>query len=68
LLRLALGAPSQSLGGEMPKTNAKKRRVEGIASRGFFRRRKWIWIVLLIPAMQVAVVPRKRLRLTRLSR
>jgi len=37
-----------------------KARVKGFASRGFFRRRKWIWIVLavllLIPAMQVAVV------------
>jgi nitrate reductase NapE component len=45
----------------MPKTKTKKRnRVKGSASRGFFRRRKWIWIVLLvlllIPAMQVAVV------------
>jgi len=49
----------------MPKPNAKKRRVRGTrvkgsASRGFFRRRKWIWIVLLvlllIPALQVAVV------------
>jgi monofunctional biosynthetic peptidoglycan transglycosylase len=38
----------------------KKRRVKGVASRGFFRRWKWIWIVLLvlllIPAMQVAAV------------
>jgi hypothetical protein len=47
----------------MPKPNAKKRRVtrvKGVASRGFFRRRKLIWIVLLvlllIPALQVAVV------------
>jgi monofunctional biosynthetic peptidoglycan transglycosylase len=45
----------------MAKTTAKKRnRVKGVASRGFFRRRKWIWIpllvLLLIPAMQVAVV------------
>jgi monofunctional glycosyltransferase len=54
-----------SLLARMPKTNAKKRRVrvnrvKGSASRGFFRRRKWIWILLLvlllIPAMQVAVV------------
>jgi monofunctional biosynthetic peptidoglycan transglycosylase len=44
----------------MPKIKTKKRRVKGVTSRGFFRRRKWIWIVLLvlllIPAVQVAVV------------
>jgi monofunctional biosynthetic peptidoglycan transglycosylase len=44
----------------MPKTNARKRRVKGSASRGFFRRGKWIWIVLvvllLIPAIQVAAM------------
>jgi hypothetical protein len=42
---------------KMAKLNA---RVKGSASRGFFRRWKWIWIpvvvFLLIPAMQVAVV------------
>src|SRR5437870_6865007 len=45
----------------MPKPNAKKRRVnhvKGFASRG--RRKKWIllllMVLLLIPAMQVAVV------------
>ena len=46
---------------KMAKRSAKKRnRVKGVASRGFFRRRKWIWIVLLvlllIPVMQVAVL------------
>ena len=47
----------------MPKPNAKKRRVnrvKGFASRGLFRRWKWVLIpvavLLLIPAMQVAVV------------
>jgi monofunctional biosynthetic peptidoglycan transglycosylase len=46
----------------MAKARAKKprNRVIGVASRGFFRRWKWIWvtlvILLLIPAMQVAVV------------
>jgi hypothetical protein len=54
------------------KTRTPRNRVKGVASRGFFRRWKWIWIpllvLLLIPAMQVAAVPRKRLRLTRLSR
>jgi len=47
----------------MPKPNAKKRRVnrvKGFASRGFFRRWKRVLIpvavLLLIPAMQVAVV------------
>jgi membrane peptidoglycan carboxypeptidase len=45
----------------MAKTTAKKRnRVKGSASRGFFRRWKWVWIpvvvLLLIPAMQVAIV------------
>jgi monofunctional biosynthetic peptidoglycan transglycosylase len=43
----------------MAKTKSRNR-VKGVASRGFFRRWKWIWIVLLvlslIPAMQVAVV------------
>jgi membrane peptidoglycan carboxypeptidase len=43
----------------MAKTKPRNR-VKGVASRGFFRRGKWIWIVLLvlllIPAMQVAVV------------
>jgi monofunctional biosynthetic peptidoglycan transglycosylase len=42
----------------MPTPKTKKRRVKGVASRG--RRRKWILIVLLVlllmPAMQVAVV------------
>jgi membrane peptidoglycan carboxypeptidase len=37
-----------------------RNRVKGLASRGFFRRWKWIWIVLgvllVIPAMQVAAV------------
>jgi hypothetical protein len=51
----------RSLLAKMPKPKTKKRnRVKGVASRGFFRRWKWIWIVLLvlliIPAMQVAVV------------
>jgi monofunctional glycosyltransferase len=47
---------------EMAKTTTKKtrNRVKGAASSGFFRRRKWIWIVLLvlllIPAMQVGLV------------
>src|SRR5256886_1532941 len=47
----------------MPKPNAKKRRVnrvKGFASRGFFRRWKWVLIpvvvLLLIPAIQVAGV------------
>jgi monofunctional biosynthetic peptidoglycan transglycosylase len=46
----------------MPTLNAKKRkaRAKGSASRGFFRRRKWIWVLLLvlllIPGMQVAAV------------
>src|SRR5881392_2730220 len=47
----------------MPTPNAKKRRVnrvKGFASRGFFRRWKWVLVLLvvllLIPAMQVAVV------------
>src|ERR1700704_769099 len=47
----------------MSTRKAKKRRVnrvKGSASRGFFRRWKWLWIVLLvllfIPAMQVAAV------------
>src|SRR5206468_12793808 len=47
----------------MRTSNAKKRRVnrvKGFASRGFFRRWKWVLfpvaILLLIPAMQVAVV------------
>jgi hypothetical protein len=53
----------------MQKVNSKKRggrvtRVKGVASRGFFRRWRWIWIVLLvlllIPAMQVGLVPRKK--------
>jgi monofunctional biosynthetic peptidoglycan transglycosylase len=43
----------------MPRPKPRNR-VKGVASRGFFRRRKWILIVLLIllliPAMQVAVV------------
>src|SRR5436309_15794472 len=53
----------RSLLAKMPKANAKKRRVnrvKGFASRGFFRRWKWVLIpvvaLLLIPAMQVAVV------------
>jgi hypothetical protein len=56
----------------MSKSNAKKRRVrvKGFVSRGRWRR--WILIVLVvllvIPTVQVAVVPRKRLRLTRLGR
>jgi monofunctional biosynthetic peptidoglycan transglycosylase len=47
----------------MAKTNAngkKRNRVKGSASRGFFRRWKWVWIpvvvLLLIPAVEVAVV------------
>jgi monofunctional glycosyltransferase len=46
----------------MPKAKAKKQKsgAKRSASRGFFRRRKWIWIgllgLLLMPAMQVAVV------------
>jgi monofunctional biosynthetic peptidoglycan transglycosylase len=47
----------------MPKTKTKtkrRNRVKGVALCGFFRRSKWIWVVLvallLIPAMQVAVV------------
>jgi monofunctional biosynthetic peptidoglycan transglycosylase len=45
----------------MPKPTAKKRnRAKGVASRGRWRRWKWVWIpavvLLLIPAMQVAVV------------
>jgi monofunctional biosynthetic peptidoglycan transglycosylase len=49
----------------MPMMNAKKRRVrlprvKGSASRGFFRRWKWVWIplvaLLLVPAIEVAVV------------
>ena len=46
----------------MPKAKTRKprNRVKGVASRGFFRRGKWIWIVLggllLIPAVQVAVL------------
>jgi monofunctional biosynthetic peptidoglycan transglycosylase len=44
----------------MAKPNSKKRRVKGGASRGFFRPRKWILIVLvgllLVPALQVAAV------------
>jgi monofunctional biosynthetic peptidoglycan transglycosylase len=46
----------------MAKPSAKKRRVPAkrSSSRGFFRRWKWVWIpvgvLLLIPAMQVAVV------------
>jgi monofunctional biosynthetic peptidoglycan transglycosylase len=47
----------------MATTKAKKRRVnrvKGSASRGFFKRWKWIWvllvILLLIPAIQVATV------------
>jgi monofunctional biosynthetic peptidoglycan transglycosylase len=55
----------RSLLAKMAKPNAKKRRVrinrvKGVASRGFFRRRRWVLIgfviLLLIPAMQVAVV------------
>ena len=53
----------RSLLAKMPKPNAKKRRVnrvKGFASRGFFRRWKWVLIplvaFLLVPAMQVAVV------------
>src|SRR3954465_15957166 len=50
----------RSLLAKMPAPKAKKSRVKGVASRGFFRRRKWIWIpvvvLLLIPAMQVALV------------
>jgi hypothetical protein len=53
----------RSLLARMPKPNAKKRRVnrvKGFASRGFFRRWKWVLIplvaLLLLPAMQVAVV------------
>jgi len=49
-----------SLLARMPKTKAKKSRVKGGASRGFLRRWKWIWVMLvallLIPPMQVAVV------------
>jgi hypothetical protein len=57
----------------MTKRKTKKRnRVKGVASRGLGRRWKWILILLvvllLIPAMQVTMLPRKRLRLTRLSR
>jgi monofunctional glycosyltransferase len=46
----------------MPALNTMKRkaRAKGSASRGFFRRRKWIWVLLLvlllIPGMQVAAV------------
>jgi hypothetical protein len=44
----------------MAKVHANRRsRVKSAVSRGFFRRWKWLWIVLLvlllIPAMQVAV-------------
>jgi monofunctional glycosyltransferase len=53
----------RSLLAKMPKPKPKKRRVnrvKGFASRGFFRRWKWVLIpvvaLLLIPAMQVAVV------------
>src|SRR3954447_10269884 len=53
-------ARHRSLLAKMPASKAKKGRVKGGASRGFFRRRKWIWIpvvvLLLIPAMQVALV------------
>jgi monofunctional biosynthetic peptidoglycan transglycosylase len=47
---------------KVPKAKTKKprNRVKGSGSRGFFRRWKWVWIallvLLLIPAMQVAVV------------
>lgn len=47
---------------QMPKAKAKKQKsgAKRSASRGFFGRRKWIWIPLLalpfVPAMQVAVV------------
>jgi len=67
----------RSLLAKMSKTNAKRRRVrvnrvKGVASRGFFRRWRWVLIgfviLLLIPAMQVALVPRKKLCLTRLWR
>ena len=61
---------------------AKANRVKGFDSRhgesvlrgtrGRWKRWKWIWIallvLLLIPGLQVGVVPRKRLRLTRLGR
>jgi monofunctional biosynthetic peptidoglycan transglycosylase len=44
----------------MPKPNGRKRRIKRSASRGFIRRWKWVFIplvvLLLIPAMQVAVV------------
>jgi hypothetical protein len=57
-----------SLLAKMPK--ARSNRVKGVASRRRWKR--WILILLgvllLVPAMQVAVVPRKRLRLTRLGR
>src|SRR5256714_10371122 len=51
----------RSLLAKMPKARANKRnRAKGIASSGFFRRWKWVSIplviLLLIPAMQVAVV------------
>src|SRR5205814_6952028 len=52
----------RSLLAKMPKPNAKKRRVrvKGVASRGLGGRWKWILILLvvllLVPAMQVAVV------------
>src|SRR5688572_10247466 len=43
-----------------PRTKKPRNRVKGGASRGFFRRWKWVWIpvvvLLLIPAMQVAVI------------
>jgi monofunctional glycosyltransferase len=48
----------RSLLAKMPTPNAKKRRVKGFASRGI--RKKWILllvvVLLLVPAMQVAVV------------
>jgi hypothetical protein len=54
----------RSLLGKMSKTKPRNRvkgsASRGFASRGFFRRWKWVWItlvvLLLIPAMQVAVV------------
>jgi monofunctional glycosyltransferase len=56
---VALGR-HRSLLAKMPTPKAKKRRVKSFASRGLRRRWKWILLVLvvllLIPAMQVAVV------------
>ena len=50
----------RTLFAQMAKPKTKKRRVKGAASSGFFRRRKWVWVpvlvLLLIPAIQVAAV------------